>query len=79
MASIIDLIARGILIPNISRCVEKESGDPIFGTTGSLTEAIDSEQNCQCARHFQDSLVQGCKMTTSYKGDEVLFQVIKGH
>jgi hypothetical protein len=26
------------------RCVEKESGDPIFGTAGSLTEAIETKQ-----------------------------------
>ena len=57
------------------RCVEKETGNPIFGSTGSLSETVGSEQNCECARHYYESLVQGCKMSIQFHGNITLFQV----
>ena len=56
--------------------MEKETGNPIFGSTGSLSETVGSEQNCECARHYYESLVQGCKMSIQFHGDIALFKVI---
>ena len=59
---------------DLNRCVEKETGAPIFGSTGSISETVGSEQNCECARHYYEALVQGCKMSITFHGSIEQFQ-----
>ncbi len=52
-----------------SRCVDKYTGNPIFGMVGSETESVATGQNCACARNYYDGLKQGCKMAVAYNGE----------
>ena len=48
----------------------RETGEPIFGITGSENEKDSTEQDCLCARNYHDGLKHGCKMTIDYLGEQ---------
>ena len=51
----------------LCRCVNKYSGDPIFGVTGGEVPSMEEKQNCQCASTYFEALQQACRMHLTFE------------
>ena len=52
---------------DVCRCVDKETGKPIFGVETNMT-SVDM-MTCECARHDHLMKEMGCNMKVKYDGD----------